>query len=51
MLYLAINQPKLTDLDFRFWLAPMPLYVSQIRTWLNIGSASIRLHRHGSVGA
>ena len=46
--YPGIAQPKLTDLDSRFWLAPMPLYVSQLRARLNLGSASIRLHRHGS---
>lgn len=44
----AIAQPKLTDLASRIWLAPMPLYVSQLRAWLNLGSVSIRLHRHGS---
>jgi hypothetical protein len=27
----AITQPKLTDLDCPFWLAPMPLYVNKIR--------------------
>jgi hypothetical protein len=27
----AIAQPKLTHLDHPFWLAPMPLYVSQLR--------------------
>jgi hypothetical protein len=41
------TQPKLTDLDCPFWLAPMPLYVSQLRARLNSGSASIRLHLHG----
>jgi hypothetical protein len=46
--YTAITQPKLTDLDRPFWLAPMPLYVSQIMARLNFGSASIRLHLHGS---
>jgi hypothetical protein len=46
--YSAIAQPKLTDLDSPLWLAPMPLYVSQLRTRLNFGSPSIRLHRHGS---
>jgi hypothetical protein len=40
--------PKLTDLDCPFRLASMPLYVSQIRARLNFGSASIRLHLHGS---
>jgi hypothetical protein len=40
----AKTQPKLTDLDGPFWLAPMPLYVSQIRARLNFGSASIRMH-------
>jgi hypothetical protein len=37
-----ITQPKLTDLDYSFWSAPMPLYVSQIRVRLNFGSASLR---------
>jgi hypothetical protein len=46
--YEAKTQPKLTDLDRPFWLAPMPLYVSQLRARLNFGSASIRLHLHGS---
>jgi hypothetical protein len=44
----AIIRPKLTDLDCLFWLAPRPLYVSQIRAWLNFGSASIRLHLYRS---
>ena len=40
---LIITQPKLTDLDGPFWLAPMLLYVSQLRVRLNFGSAMIRL--------
>jgi hypothetical protein len=40
----AKTQPKVTDLNYPFWLAPMPLYVSQLRARLNFGSASIRLH-------
>jgi hypothetical protein len=44
----AKTQPKLTNLDSPCWLAPMPLYVSQLRARLNIGSVSIRLHRHDS---
>jgi hypothetical protein len=44
----AMAQPKLTDFDFSFWFARMPLYVSRLRPRLNIGSVSIRLHRHGS---
>jgi hypothetical protein len=38
----AITQPKLTDLDRPFWLAPRPLYVSQLRARLNFGSALLR---------
>ena len=43
LMFLAITQPKVTDLDCHFWLAPMPLYVSRVRERLNFGSASIRL--------
>jgi hypothetical protein len=43
---LAITQPKLTDLDCPFWLAPTLLYVSQLRARLNFGSALIRLLLH-----
>ena len=47
--FLCITHPKLIDLDYRFRMDPMPLYVRQLRTRLNFGSALIRMHRHGSV--
>ena len=50
----AKTQPKLTDLDCPFRLAPMPLYVSQLRARLNFGSGSFLMssvttpNRYGS---
>lgn len=41
----AITHHKSTCLGHLFWLAPLPLYVSQIRMRLNFGSALLKMHR------
>lgn len=43
--FAIMTQPKLTDLDYPFCVAPMSLYVSHLRPRLNFGSVSLSQHR------